>query len=140
MLSRILSPSVVWIGAISVILPSAGETTRPEPSGIARSGSRKNQRKNAASRTGMATSNQLANQSAVKKRTTAATSNRLIAYQYPSRTMRFLKASLYGRVRETTLDPAAHQYRIFRGMNIIAAATTGGDEAATLVQPQGTDV
>src|SRR3954452_13560895 len=120
MLSRILSPSVVWIGAISVILPSAGETTTPGSAGIARSGSRKNQRKNAASKTGMATSSQLANQSAVKKRTTAATINRLIAYQYPSRTMRLLQATLYGRAEGYVADSTAHQHRILSGISIVS--------------------
>ena len=52
MLKRIRSPAGVWMRATSVILPSAGETTRPASAGTGRLGSRKNQRKKHASRKG----------------------------------------------------------------------------------------
>ena len=52
MLIRCRGPSGVPIVTVSVTSPSPGETIRPSPPGIARSGSRKNHKKKAASSSG----------------------------------------------------------------------------------------
>src|SRR5205807_7076501 len=73
-----------------------------------------------------------------KNRPTAATINRLIAYQYPSRTMRLLQATLYGRAEGYVADSTAHQHRILSGISVVSGPPASDSKAAALVKPQRT--
>ena len=54
MLMRVQGAPFSCVDSTDVTFPSAGETIRPSPAGMVRSGSRKNQRKKAPSRIGKA--------------------------------------------------------------------------------------